>query len=229
MSVTLLPVGLRRLVAILERRVKVIAESERRRTTSMLGVLARWIVRGVVHLVASFVAAVLEHEAVQAAGVRTMVRAMNEFLTQPDLHQHVRAMSETMAKNQDHFARSAGQDFPKLAGQFFQGLLSPHWRHDDNNNDNKLEQAGSGDQAAAPTTTATATGLAHGETVESPHRTATSTSPPTPSLSPPDDVTSPTRTSSFLEIPALLKGLAAPEGLRQRSSLQAPQPNGGHP
>jgi hypothetical protein len=200
----------------------------------MLGVLTRWIVRGAVHLVASFVAAVLEHEAVQAAGVRTMVRAMNEFLTQPDLHQHVRAMSETMAKNQDHFARSAGQDFPKLAGQFIQGLLSPHWRHDDNNSDNnsdnnnKLEQA----SKAAVTLTTTKTGLAQGGMIESPHRTTVTSSPPTPSLSPPDeDVTPPTRTSNFLVIPPLLKGLAsAPEGLRQRSSLQAPpQPNGGHP
>ena len=87
--------------------------------------LLQWFVRTWVHLMASFLAAILSHEDVQDAGSRMMVRAMNEFLRQPDLNEHVRAMSETMAKNQEDYARSAGQDFPKLAGQFIQGMLSP--------------------------------------------------------------------------------------------------------
>ena len=91
----------------------------------MLWAVLRWGFDALVELNATFLAAVLSHESVQNAGARMMVRAMNDFLRQGNLHEHVRIASENMAVNQEDYARSAGQDFPKLAGQFIQGMLSP--------------------------------------------------------------------------------------------------------
>lgn len=116
----------------------------------MIATLCQALLDAFVHVTATICAAVLRHEAVQAAGATMMVRAMNDFLRQPDLNEHVRVMSETMSKNQEDYARSAGQDFPKLAGQFIQGMLSPHKK-------NAASKANT--TSATTTTTTTTTGI----------------------------------------------------------------------
>ena len=83
------------------------------------------ILAGLVELCASFTAAVLSHPAVQQAGAEIMVQGMNQFVKQPDLNETMQIMSDTMAKTQEDFARSAGEGFPKLAGKFLEGMLSP--------------------------------------------------------------------------------------------------------
>jgi hypothetical protein len=164
----------------------------------------RWIWQGVVRLIASGVAAVLSDERVQTAAAGTMVRAMNEFLCQPNLNDHVRTMSESLAKNQEDYARSAGQDFPKLAGQFIQGLLSPKQQQQQQQQQpqrpldkekgpghfiqgllspkrgppEKGERGNNGEGAVwAATATAASTTLAHGTMVEAESHTTTATSP----------------------------------------------------
>lgn len=92
---------------------------------SALGRIVDAIFDACVNVVALFAAAVLSHPAVQDAAARTIVRGMNDFVTQPDLDSHMKVMSETMSKTQDEMAAKAGQDFPKLVGSFIQGMMSP--------------------------------------------------------------------------------------------------------
>lgn len=66
--------------------------------------------------------AVLNHEATQDALAKVLVRGMNNFLTQPDLDKKFQIMSETMSKNHEEAARNAGHEFPKLVGNFIQGM-----------------------------------------------------------------------------------------------------------
>ena len=158
--------------------------------------LLKFLVGALVDACATFLASILSHEAVQTAGANMMVRAMNEFLRQPDLNDHVRCMSETMAKHQQDYARSAGEDFPKLAGQFIQGMLSP-----------KKERTAALRRAE--------------ETL--PLSTNTTPVPPPPvventSTKRRNSKTTPQKSNSFLNIPALggLDGGLRQGGLRQR-------------
>jgi hypothetical protein len=78
-----------------------------------------------VRMTANFLGAVLSHPSVETAVAKCIVRGMNDFLTQDELDRHVKTMSATMQRNQPELARNAGQDFPKIVGSFFQGMLSP--------------------------------------------------------------------------------------------------------
>jgi hypothetical protein len=80
--------------------------------------------QGLVDIIAKFVAAVLAHPAMQDAVTKTVVLALNGFIGQPDLHEHLTAASENLSKTQVEMARQAGRDFPKVVGSFFTGLTS---------------------------------------------------------------------------------------------------------
>lgn len=92
----------------------------------------RSIFEGVVHCVASFIAAVLNHPSVQDAIANGIVAGMNAFALQPDLHEKARIMSETLSRSQRELARNAGEDFPVLIGNFLQGMIKPRRDKDGN-------------------------------------------------------------------------------------------------
>ncbi|KAL7570462.1 hypothetical protein ACA910_004248 [Epithemia clementina (nom. ined.)] len=98
------------------------------------------LMASLVELCAAFTAAVLSHPAVQEAGAQIMVLGMNKFVTQPDLNETMQVMSDTMAKTQEDFARSAGEGFPKLAGKFFEGMLSPKKKHSQQHQQQQQQQ-----------------------------------------------------------------------------------------
>jgi hypothetical protein len=133
------------------------------------------------------------HEKVQAAGARMIVRAMNDFLRQDDLNEHVRMASETMALNQEDYARSAGRDFPHLAGQFIQGMLSPKRTEVPT-----MRDASASAQEEKPS-----------PRLESGSAESTGDASPSPTVKNHRDP--PEKSNSFLGIPALVEG-----GLRQR-------------
>lgn len=81
-----------------------------------------------VDIVATFVAAVLNHPSVQHAVARGIVAGMKAFALEPDLGEHLRVMGETMTKTQTELARNAGEDFPKVVGNFFKGMIQPRSR-----------------------------------------------------------------------------------------------------
>ena len=91
-----------------------------------------------VHCTATFLAAVLSHPAMQEAQATVIMKGSNKFITQPDLNQHLKIMSETLAKNQEESARNAGEDFPKLLGHFVAGMFSPRKDKQKDKHDNKL-------------------------------------------------------------------------------------------
>jgi hypothetical protein len=78
----------------------------------------------IVHLVATFIAMVLNHPAVQDAGASTIVAGMKKLCHEDDLDEHVEAMSETLSRHMERDARNLGKDFPKLWGQFVKGLMT---------------------------------------------------------------------------------------------------------
>ena len=73
----------------------------------------QWVFDVSVHSVATFVAAVMNHPAVERACAKVMARGMTEFFIEAP---------ETAKLDQ---ARNAGEDFPKLVGSFFQGMFLP--------------------------------------------------------------------------------------------------------
>jgi hypothetical protein len=78
----------------------------------------------VVHMLANFIAMVLNHPAVQDAGASTIVAGMKQLCHEDDLDEHVEAMSETLSRHMERDARNLGKDFPKLWGQFVKGLMT---------------------------------------------------------------------------------------------------------
>jgi len=87
---------------------------------------------GSVSCVATFVAAVLNHPLVQDAIANGIVAGMNAFAHQPNLAEHIMIMNETLSKSQRELARNAGEDFPVLVGNFFQGMIKPRRDKDGN-------------------------------------------------------------------------------------------------
>jgi hypothetical protein len=87
---------------------------------------------GLVNCIATVCAAVLNHPAVENAIANGIVAGMNAFLRQPDLDDHVKIMSETLSRNQRQLARNAGEDFPVLVGNFFEGIFKPRRDKDGN-------------------------------------------------------------------------------------------------
>jgi hypothetical protein len=98
----------------------------------LLGRLFHAFFETFVHCIATVCAAVLNHPAVQDAIANGIVAGMNAFARQPDLDEHVKIMSETLSRNQRQLARNAGEDFPVLIGNFFQGMIKPRRDKDGN-------------------------------------------------------------------------------------------------
>ena len=86
--------------------------------------LGQLLFYGLVEINAAFLTAVMTHPDVKQAMANIMVMGMNGFVTQPDLDEKFQIMTDTMAKNQEEAARNAGQEFPKLAGKFLEGMFS---------------------------------------------------------------------------------------------------------
>ena len=78
-----------------------------------------------VNAVASFTAQVLNHPAVQNAAANAIVAGMKKLCHEPDLNDHVQALTDTLSKRIERDATQAGRDFPKLVGHFVKGMLSP--------------------------------------------------------------------------------------------------------
>ena len=95
---------------------------------------------GCVEVAATFVAAVLNHPSVQLAIARGIVAGMKQFTREPDLGEHLRVMGETMTKTQTELARNAGEDFPKVVGNFFKGMMQPRSRTNSTKDDQQISQ-----------------------------------------------------------------------------------------
>ena len=82
--------------------------------------LFRWLVQ----FHAALLASILQQDCVQSAMSAILVRGMNDFLIQPDLNEKIQIMADTMSKNQEKAAHKAGQEFPKLVGNFIHGMMN---------------------------------------------------------------------------------------------------------
>lgn len=91
----------------------------------MIGRIFQAIFDGVIHVIASFLAAILEHPKVKKATSDAIVSGMTEFMRQPDLDEHLLVMNERISKTQTEFARKSGEDFPQMVSHFLRGMLSP--------------------------------------------------------------------------------------------------------
>jgi hypothetical protein len=98
----------------------------------VLGRLFQALFEGLVQCIATVCAAVLNHPSVQDAIANGIAAGMNAFLRQPDLDDHVKIMSETLSRSQRQLARNAGEDFPVLVGNFFEGIFKPRRDKDGN-------------------------------------------------------------------------------------------------
>jgi hypothetical protein len=98
----------------------------------VLGRLFQALFEGLVNCIAAVCAAVLNHPSVQNAIANGIVAGMNDFVRQPDLDDHVKIMSETLSRSQRQLARNAGEDFPVLVGNFFEGIFKPRRDKDGN-------------------------------------------------------------------------------------------------
>jgi hypothetical protein len=90
----------------------------------------------------------------------------------------VKIMSETLSRSQRQLARNAGEDFPVLVGNFFEGIFKP-----------RRDKDGNVIQVAAPSasTTSTTTGAANANdqsSVAGKSATSTNKTMDTPPLSP---------------------------------------------
>ena len=89
--------------------------------TSLFRFLLQTFIDGLVYIVT----AVLSHPSVQEAGCTMIVRAMNSFMTQPNLDQRLIQMNDIISKSQHQIALKSGQEFPQVVGQFLKGMLTP--------------------------------------------------------------------------------------------------------
>jgi hypothetical protein len=119
----------------------------------VLGRLFQTLFEGLVNCIAAVCAAVLNHPSVQNAIANGIVQGMNDFVRQPDLDDHVKIMSETLSRSQRQLARNAGEDFPVLVGNFFEGIFKP-----------RRDKDGNVIQVPPPNTTSTTTGTANANT-----------------------------------------------------------------
>jgi hypothetical protein len=97
--------------------------------------LSNAVVSGVVHVIASFTAAILNHPSVQKAIGSSIVAGLKQLCHEDDLEEHLMAVSETLSKQSELHARQAGKDFPKIVGSFVQGMLSPQGKPKQKMND----------------------------------------------------------------------------------------------
>jgi hypothetical protein len=144
----------------------------------VLGRLFQALFEGIVECIAAVCAAVLNHPLVQNAIANGIVAGMNEFVRQPDLDDHVKIMSETLSRSQRQLARNAGEDFPVLVGNFFEGIFKP-----------RRDKDGNVIHVPPPSTTSTTAGTANTNandqsSVAGKSVTSTSKSMETPPLSP---------------------------------------------
>jgi hypothetical protein len=116
----------------------------------VLGRLFQALFEGLVNCIAAVCAAVLNHPSVQNAIANGIVAGMNAFVRQPDLDDHVKIMSETLSRSQRQLARNAGEDFPVLVGNFFEGIFKP-----------RRDKDGNVIHVAPPNTASTTTGTAN--------------------------------------------------------------------
>jgi hypothetical protein len=156
----------------------------------------------VVNVTGTFLAAVLSHPDVETAVAKTMVRGMNEFVS----------------RNQPELAQRAGQDFPKLVGSFFQGMMSP--RRDISTEQSSQIPQPSAQPGSGATATATATA-----TVPPPSTASTSTTTNSVFAKTPPRLDSPLDSAKHdvrvLEFPSFKREDPSPplssfEGLRMR-------------
>jgi hypothetical protein len=125
----------------------------------VLGRLFQTLFEGFVNCTAAVCAAVLNHPAVQNAIANGIVAGMNAFVRQPDLDDHVKIMSETLSRSQRQLARNAGEDFPVLVGNFFEGIFKP--RRDKDGNVIQVPPPSTSAAVTTTTAAATATGTAN--------------------------------------------------------------------
>lgn len=109
-----------------------------------------------VYAVATFTAAVLNSPAVQNAVARAIVLSMKMICHEPDLDEHLQAVSETLSQNVEREAKRAGKDFPRVVGSFVKGVFTPDPPRGSNEAANKSQQLSSKANAAAAATTTTA-------------------------------------------------------------------------
>jgi hypothetical protein len=86
--------------------------------------LGHAIVNAVVHTVASFTSQVLNHPLVVDAAANVIVAGLKKLCHEPDLDDHVEALSNVLSKRMEREATKAGRDFPKAVGHFVKGMMS---------------------------------------------------------------------------------------------------------
>jgi hypothetical protein len=145
----------------------------------VMGRLFQALFEGLVNCIAAVCAAVLNHPSVQNAIANGIVQGMNDFVRQPDLDDHVKIMSETLSRSQRQLARNAGEDFPVLVGNFFEGIFKPRRDKDGN-----VIHVAAPTPSASTTTTGAAANANDPSSVAGKSATSTNKSMETPPLSP---------------------------------------------
>lgn len=86
--------------------------------------LGHAIVNVAVHAFASFTAQVLNHPLVVDAAANVIVAGLKKLCHEPDLDDHVEALSNVLSRRMEREALKAGRDFPKVVGHFVKGMMS---------------------------------------------------------------------------------------------------------
>jgi hypothetical protein len=97
-----------------------------------------------VYVIATFVAAVLNHPVMTDALVNVIVKGVSGFVRQPDLDDHLLVANESLGRTRDEIAHKAGKDLPKVTGSFIKGLL--HIKRKHGRSDDKYESDSSDDE-----------------------------------------------------------------------------------
>lgn len=79
--------------------------------------------QSIIQLGILYTASVLSHPTVQQAMADAIVLGLAGFLRDPHLEDHLEIMHETLARKSEERARSIGKEFPKVMGQFIQGMF----------------------------------------------------------------------------------------------------------
>jgi hypothetical protein len=86
--------------------------------------LGHAVVNVAVHAIASFTAQILNHPLVVDAAANVIVAGLKKLCHEPDLDDHVEALSNVFSKRMEREALKAGRDFPKVVGHFVKGMMS---------------------------------------------------------------------------------------------------------
>ncbi|KAI2495511.1 hypothetical protein MHU86_19007 [Fragilaria crotonensis] len=86
--------------------------------------LGHAIVNVAVHAIAWFTAQILNHPLVVDAAANVIVVGLKKLCHEPDLDDHVEALSNVLSKRMEREALKAGRDFPKVVGHFVKGMMS---------------------------------------------------------------------------------------------------------